>query len=464
MVIHLQIKGYTIALTAILITCLGISSLGCTQIGQAISYSQATSSSDSLPLIDWDIKFGLGHYNTAHKVIETLDGGLAVLGMYGSQNPLNTTLVKLDLNGNVQWHQSFDLQLINYPMNTALVQTDDSGYVIAGNRYQTLNLTLIKTDLTGTIQWTQTYSNDVIAWGMTKTSEGEYLITGSTSYVATGTHPQAVLIKIDAAGEVQWRKTFGSAYNYVVVEANDGNYIVAGGNRIIKFDTSGNIKWNKELPPALPNDPSEYLYSFNNILAVIKTSDGGYALAGHTSNMKQSNEATSAAIFIKTDTNGNIQWNKTFGVEYQTWMFSVVQTEDKGYALTGMRHTVANSSLLNDFSQTDMVLTRTDESGNELWTQTFGDSQSTDKAFYGIVTSDGDFVLAGMTNPETTDSESYYYIVKTVFASQTTPTADSQNWLPVLPLEIVVVIVAFLAAIIFAVILLIFKITKTPVS
>lgn len=78
MVIHLQIKGYTIALTAILITCLGISSLGCTQIGQAISYNQATSSSDSLPLIDWDIKFGLGHYNTAHKVIETLDGGLAV--------------------------------------------------------------------------------------------------------------------------------------------------------------------------------------------------------------------------------------------------------------------------------------------------------------------------------------------------------------------------------------------------
>jgi hypothetical protein len=97
--------------------------------------------------------------------------------------------------------------------------------------------------------------------------------------------------------------------------------------------------------------------------ALVKTSDGGYALAGHAVNSSR-NFSTSAAILIKTDSAGNILWNRTYGVDKQTWAFSIVQTIDNGYALTGMAHTLPNPEI-NHFKQTDMVLIKTDMNGNE---------------------------------------------------------------------------------------------------
>jgi hypothetical protein len=309
-----------IALIALSI-CLSISNWS-----SQTAYTQAATS--SLPAIEWTDLFGLGYYNTAHQIIQTQDGGYAVTGMYGRSNPLNVTLVKYNANGNLQWYQSYELQFINYPMNTAFVQTNDSGYAIIGNKYQTLTLTLIKIDANGTIQWNETYPGNYLAWGMTQTKDGGYLITSCTSILTKETYPtkSELLIKTDASGKVQWQKSFKTGNLYTVAQANDGNYVAVGANRLIKLDTSGNILWDKELPPVLPNDPKQYRYSANDIHALTKTTDGGYALAGHAVNENYSNEETSAALLIKTDSKGVIQWNKTYGAEWHTWAFSVAQT------------------------------------------------------------------------------------------------------------------------------------------
>jgi hypothetical protein len=392
----------------------------------------------------------LGHYNTAHRIIQTQDGGYAIIGMYGSQNPLNATLVKYDANGNMSWYQSYELQFINYPMNTALLQTKDSGFAIIGNKYQTLNLTLVKTDLKGTIQWSKSYTNDILAWGMTQTSDDGYFIAGTTSYVTTGTHTKAALLKIDASGNLQWKKTGGAC---AIVQDEKGNYIAAGGDRITKVDISGNTLWDKELPPVLPSDPEHYRWSANYIQAMTKTNDSGYALAGHTFNKNNSGEEASAAVLIKTDSSGAILWNKTYGADRQTWVFSIVQTSDNGYALAGMAHTLPNSNL-NDFSQTDMVLIKTDEYGNEQWTQTFGGNQSTDIAVSIIETRDGGFALAGMTKPGTTFSEGYYYIVKTTPVLSNSSAAFSTTETPVFSIEIFTVIVTILIVTIICIVIL----------
>ncbi len=250
-----------------------------------------------------------------------------------------------------------------------------------------------------------------------------------------------------SAPSVQWSKTYTTGYLYEVVQADDASYMAAGGDRLVKVDNSGNILWEKQLPPVLPSDPQQYRYSANDIHALTKTIDGGYALAGHASNRNNSDEETSAAVLIKTDSKGAIQWNKTYGVHSQTWGFSLVQTIDKGYVLAGMAHTIPNSTM-SDFSQTDIVLIKTDENGNEQWTQNFGDSQSTDIAFSVIESSDGGFAFAGQTKPGTTYNESYYYIVKTAPLSPTnSPTASSSpSAMPDLSLEILAVIMAILVA------------------
>lgn len=415
------------------------------------TYAQ-TAVTNAPPTTEWNITFGLGHYNTAHQIVQTPDNGYAAIGMYGSQHPLQTTLVKLDPNGSVRWYQKYDLQFVNYPMNTALQVTNDSGYAIVGNQYKTLTLTLIKTDLNGTIQWSQTYSNDVLAWGMTQTRDCGYLIVGVTTFRHSEFSPKSVFIKTDAAGVLQWKKTMNTTGRYTVVQANDGNYIAAGGNRIAKVDTSGNILWAKELPPVLPSNSQQYRYSYNYIVALTKTDDGGYLLAGHTENERNNtHERVSGGVIIKTDSEGTTQWNHTYGTDRQAWFFSAVKTSDKGYALGGMWHTLPDSTV-NDFSQTDMILVKTDAAGNVQWNQTFGNSQSADHAFSLINTNDGGFALAGMAKPGTIYSEGYYYIVKTTSVSQPTPTPSSvqgdTTWGFTLSLELLAVITVILITII----------------
>ena len=438
-------RAITVLITILIVcTCTVLSPITCSN--QTTTSAQATTPTNPLPTAAWNATFGLPRYNQAHQIIQTKDGGYAVTGMYGGSIRLNATLVKYDSNGNLLWHQIYDLQFINYPINTGLLQTNDSGYAILGNS-QNIVLTLIKTGANGETQWNQTYPGHYLAWGMTQTSDGGYLITGATSISSIEGNAQAVLIKTNASGKIEWNKTFGMGYFHAVVQADDGSYVAAGGLRLMKVNASGGIVWDKELPSVRENDQQQYRFSGSDIYALIKTSDGGYALAGHAVNSSR-NFSTSAAILIKTDSAGNILWNRTYGVDKQTWAFSIVQTIDNGYALAGMAHTLPNPEI-NHFKQTDMVLIKTDMNGNEQWTQSFGNSEDTEIAYSVVATADGGFAMAGRTNIGDVFKKDYYYIVKTTSVLPTaSPTLPQSVNSPMPSIETLAAIVAILTAII----------------
>lgn len=66
--------------------------------------------------------------------------------------------------------------------------------------------------------------------------------------------------------------------------------------------------------------------------SLIQTSDGGYALAGGTGSY-----GAGAVDFwlVKTDSQGEKEWSRTFGGSDRYGANSVVQTSDGGYALAG---------------------------------------------------------------------------------------------------------------------------------
>jgi hypothetical protein len=116
---------------------------------------------------------------------------------------------------------------------------------------------------------------------------------------------------------------------------------------------------------AAPDMPSvEWSSTFNNleVLSVIQTSDGGYALAGAPL-------SPDAASFIKIDSSGNLQWQKTEGTPV-----SVAQTEDLGYVLFDYNHVVKTNSQGDFESSFTMDLLGIHK---------------------GILTSDGNYVLIG---------------------------------------------------------------------
>jgi len=118
--------------------------------------------------------------------------------------------------------------------------------------------------------------------------------------------------------------------------------------------------------------------------SVVQTDDGGYAIAGETQSFGGSDRD---AWLIKTDANGNEQWSKTFGGSAIDDARSVVQTSDGGYALAGRTASFGSES-------NDAWLIKTDANGNKQWDKTFGGSDF-DLAEGMIQASDGGFVLAG---------------------------------------------------------------------
>lgn len=122
--------------------------------------------------------------------------------------------------------------------------------------------------------------------------------------------------------------------------------------------------------------------------SVVQTSDGGYALTGYTCSYTYRNTGLADVYLVKTDGSGNMQWNRTYGNMYDECASSIIQTSDGGYALAGYTCTYTRAD--------DAYLVKTNSSGNMQWSRMYG-SGGLDFAYSVVQTSDGGYLLAGYT-------------------------------------------------------------------
>lgn len=313
----------------------------------------ASSATSVPPVAEWEKFYGEGE--GVFQVIQTSDDGFAFIGT-GRPH----MLFKVDSSGNMQWNKT-----INLFHPAGLVQTTDGEYAIAG--VAGAGVALIKTDCEGNLKWNQTYytqseSNEVAS--MVKTNDGGFAISCNT--YTYGRVSVATLIKTDTSGKLQWQKTYGEP---------------------------GNI---------------------NSVDHVVQTSDGGYALAGSTSFNGKTNSPNLYFWLVKTDSYGNLKWNRFYGTGPDTVNTnstinaysdqglnrrvagdneakSVVQTADGGYVLAGL-------SYPQNYGVT--LLVKTDSMGNMEWNKTYGGPGNPpftpDYAANSLIqTSDGGLAFAG---------------------------------------------------------------------
>jgi hypothetical protein len=192
-------------------------------------------------------------------------------------------------------------------------------------------------------------------------------------------------------GSQVWSKTFGGPHDdgaFSIIQTSDGGYALAGntysfsgGNNtdfwLIKTDSLGKELWNKTFG-GHRDDFGCY---------VTQTLDGGYALAGITNSSGYGREDV---WLIKTDSDGNIIWNKTYGGALNDEAYSVLQTEDGGYVLAGSTYAYGSGLW-------DAWIVKTDSAGDFLWRQTYG-GNGNDQATSFIPANDGGFVMSGSTN------------------------------------------------------------------
>ncbi len=120
---------------------------------------------------------------------------------------------------------------------------------------------------------------------------------------------------------------------------------------------------------------------------VVETYDGGFALAGITNSFDHSNYDF---WLVKTNAIGEEQWNMTYGGSGNAIVMSMVVT-DNGYALAGSIKDQSNDAWLDD--NDDVWLVKTDSQGIMLWNKTYGGSEY-ERAKSIIASNDGGYVLA----------------------------------------------------------------------
>ncbi|MBE9481234.1 MAG: T9SS type A sorting domain-containing protein [Bacteroidetes bacterium] len=272
-------------------------------------------------------------------------------------------------------------------------QTTDGGYiVIADYSFGGMNYDawLIKTDSNGDILWSKTFGglSEDRGQSVQQTTDGGYIIAGTTSSFGSGAY-DIWLIKTDELGNELWSKTFGGTswdWGYFVQQTDDGGYIVIGCK-----DPGAYYIWDVFLikTDSEGNTTWTKTYGGDNYdvgHCVRQTSDGGYIITGYTYSY---GAGSSDVWLIKTDANGNESWSQTFGGSNPEHGYSVIQTPDDGYTIVGYTRSFG----AGDY---DVWLINTDNNGNEVWNKTYGGIDD-DRAFSVQQTVDGEYIIAGFT-------------------------------------------------------------------
>jgi parallel beta-helix repeat protein len=276
----------------------------------------------------------------------------------------------------------------------AIIQTADGGYALTGSTYSFGagggDVWLVRTDDSGNMLWNKTYggaSTDV-AYSIIQTNDGGYALAGTTYSSGAGLS-DFWLLKTDRNGTAMWSKTYGGTGNDIamsMVQTVDGDYALVGSTQ-----SFGAGNWDAWLVKTDKDGNVLFDHTYggtgnDGARSLVQTSDGGFAMTGSTVSFSV---GLSDFWLIKTDANGTTQWSKTYGGSNWDDPYAMIQTSDGGYVLAGCSQSFGSGA-------GDFWLIKTDASGNHVWNKTYGGT-SEDRPYSLTQTFDGGYALVGYT-------------------------------------------------------------------
>lgn len=218
--------------------------------------------------------------------------------------------------------------------------------------------------------------------------------TSDSGYVFTGESSGGMLIvKTDSNGELIWEINNPGSWTFGedLVESEDG-YLIIGAlrgapllpstsTRILKVDFNGNTIFYDYYP----NDDSFWHPSYS----VVKTNDNGYALTGNYDNILDSTPG-----ILKLNENCEPQYclyPPTELFNFQSEGRSILSTSTGSFIVAGF----AEEAYPSD--STDVFIYKADSLGNIEWKVSYGDSLLNDRAYTVLSTGDNEYLISGYT-------------------------------------------------------------------
>ncbi len=365
--------------------------------------------------------YGGTDHDNGRSVLQTTDGGYIIAGKTASFGAgYDVYLVKTDFSGDTMWTRTFGGT--GWDAGYSVAQTTDGGYIIAGRTESfgagLSDVWLIKTDARGDTVWTRTYGGTEFdeSRSVAQTADGGYVIAGHTWSFGAGSYA-VWLLKTDAYGDTLWTRTYGgtsSDYGNSVAQTADGGYVIAGHTwsfgagsydvYLVKTDSSGDTMWTRTWGGRSPDEG----YS------VAQTADSGYVITGWTGSF---GAGGCDVYLVKTNASGDTVWTRTFGGSDLDCGYSVLQSADGGYVIAGGTRSFGAD-------EGDVYLVKTNTSGDMIWNKTYGGTDF-DDGLSVAQTADGGYVIAGETQSFGVGQDDVY-LIKTDSAGNAAAIAEPQ--------------------------------------
>jgi len=226
-----------------------------------------------------------------------------------------------------------------------------------------------------------------------QTSDGGYIGIGQTEE-SHGRYSNLLVVKTDSNANQEWIKEMGTRkrldFGICVREAKDG-FIIGGGiynpltgiqeRGLAKLDFHGRTIWQKTYPGAGAGAVRGIdIDKYGNVIAT------GYVNASREGYIFIVEEGV--GFIMKTDPDGNLTWDKPLSTPQGT---KVRIEKNGGFAIASTKWVYHNGR-----NNQDVLLIRTDPSGNEISVRNYG-GENNEHCYDFDLTPDGGYIFAGHT-------------------------------------------------------------------
>ena len=346
----------------------------------------------------WNKTFGGGNNDLAAAVINTSDGGYLVGGSSisnktGSKSSISFGksydywVLKLDVNGNIQWDKTMGGTYTD--KLTSLAELPNGKFLVGGYAYssKTGSKTL---DNLGT-------ESNADYWTIVLNTDGS---ENSQRIFGGGSHD--VLTCVSPAGTSGY---YAAGYSYSSKRAGAKSKNGYGNNDyyLVRYNLSTK---KTEYQNDFGGKLSDYLtcmQAFPDNSFII----GGYSNSYKSNSKKDDFYGVTDFWLVKIRSDGSKQWDKTIaGAAGGDYLMSVQQTKDKGFILGGYSNSNAgHNKTENSKGGYDYWIVKTDSSGNIQWDKTIG-GNGDDKLTAIYEVADNEYIVAGTSGSSQSGNKS----------------------------------------------------------
>ncbi len=341
----------------------------------------------------WMKTFGGSGDDVGTAIVQLADSGYLIAGLTHSFGGMDDTyVIRVDESGNELFQVTFFPGRRGIPYQMEL---NGIGNILMGGEitdtfgFNRRDMYLLKLDTVANIKEFRTYGSehDERYGVFQQTSDSGFIISGMTSNTGNG-YDDFYAVKANAIWDTSWTTIIGTTLDEVngyPFQLKGGGYILVGltwkpisdsiYTLVVKIKSNGDSCWLRIEQDKIKSQRWAIMTSDNNII---------------TTGTKLDSLQNQGIYLKKFDQNANLLWEKVYGGSMSEDSRHIWETKEKGFVICGL------STSYGIIGDEDLYLVKTDSMGNLLWQRTYGGSEF-DYAWRVKPTFDGGYIIVGQT-------------------------------------------------------------------